>query len=169
MPRHFQSGKLLLFCLVFILSENFESQNRNACELLNGLRETRFHSITEHRADQFLSKSDRDGYELNVPNEQYRFDLNTLLEKNLIKSCGKLYSVGVHVRFPRKFVLTNHINLQDLIKMLVLISKETVDITLTKLNAIEINLGIVVNNSTRTYPEGVNFTINIFNTAFDFV
>lgn len=166
MSKYHRKLEIALFLMIFTVSER-----ENACILPDGIVVKNFHKINVHSADQFLSNDDPIGFELKITNKQYRFDLMGWLEKDQTDLCQKSNYFGIHLRFLRKFHLTHFLNLEGIIQFLgILAYDHQFQITITNLNAIEVDVCIGVNYYGKELVNLnlINYTINIFNTVFDF-
>lgn len=154
-----------------IVSREKYSREQNACILPDGIVTKNFHKINAHQANQFYSNDDLNGFELIVPNSQYRFDLMAWLDKDQIESCENSNYFGIHIRFPKNFLLIHYFNLEGIIQFVGLLAYDHFfQLTLTNLKAIEIDVCIGVNYFRKELSDlnSINYTLNIFNTVFDF-
>lgn len=163
--------EIIFFLMVYVLSrDDGDRLKQNACQLPKGLEYKPYHSINQYHADHFFSDRDYNGLELNVRNKEYKFDLEEWEESGQYDFCdGTEFDNSVHVRFRSKLTLTSRLNLQGVIDFLLLFH-EKFQMTITNLNSIEIDSGIVPSYS-RTKMLDINFRkifVNILNTAFDF-
>lgn len=121
--------RILYFFLLFTLLDSkwsLKPSSRNlSCQLPKYFRIGIIHQFGNLYSSQYISYKNKEGLICNVPNQDYKFDLNTWLMKTKhSNSCNTVkFSNYVRLKFPKPFILKKSFNLKELVYFLNLFFK----------------------------------------------
>lgn len=176
MIRYLEKIMILLITMITVFDLNISNRIKpttQACQLPSGFKFKQFHrkNIINAMNNEFWSYTDINGFFLEVPDQNYRFDLDGWLASKQYESCLKVWFYTVlNLKLPKRFSLTKELNLYGIILFLVLFDYKLIEIEMSNFETIELDLGLLNISSAikSNRKDSSYFFMQIFNSRFDF-